>query len=251
MQKQPNDSMPAMGDGTGRCPPSPEDAATAIWVKEGNAEDLHALYSATVNGKKSMVGRMPLFQDGTQVVPAMKMRNDWIQKPVFVGSFEVDEHIYFFYRDGVKEKKSFVGRVCKNDIGNEKFSNGTWTTWQRARLNCSSEETTYDEIQAVYRAEYDEPLFHGAFISGNKSAVCVYSLADMRNTFRGEYLKGDDKPPSEISEISSRPSMCGNDSRDFSEEVVKYAHAHTAMKDRVPSMEKRPLYVRFVASPDL
>ncbi|PIO54839.1 hypothetical protein TELCIR_23786 [Teladorsagia circumcincta] len=70
------------------------------------------------------------------------MRPDY--EPQFVGSFDVGEHVYFFFREiaiesGGPERSVYsrVARVCKKDIGGRVVLRQVWTSFLKARLNCS------------------------------------------------------------------------------------------------------------------
>lgn len=176
-------------------------------------------------------------------IEATKTKEDWMTKPEFVSSFENETHVYFFFRDVDTDgnEKSFVGRVCKNDTGQDEFSKGIWTTWSRAVLDCSWEGTTYNALKAVYRSQWDEPLYHAAFSGGgSKSAVCVYDIADIKRTFEGKYREAASADP------GSERETCGKDTQTFSKEIVEYVHTNTIIEDAVPCVGGRPLYMRFV-----
>jgi Sema domain len=67
-----------------------------------------------------------------------------IAEPNFVGSFDMGEYVYFFFRETAVEyincgKNIFsrVGRVCKKDTGGKNILSQNWATYLKARLNCS------------------------------------------------------------------------------------------------------------------
>lgn len=62
----------------------------------------------------------------------------------FVGSFDVGEYVYFFFRETAvefmncgKAVYSRVARVCKQDNGGKHILSQNWVTYLKARLNCS------------------------------------------------------------------------------------------------------------------
>lgn len=70
----------------------------------------------------------------------------WILDPDFVGSFAYKEHVYFWYRekaaetmDNNREPQIYarVGRVCSNDRGGPSPATDRWSSFLKARLNCS------------------------------------------------------------------------------------------------------------------
>lgn len=101
----------------------------------------------------------------------MKDNTKWLNAPEFVGSVEVGHFVYFFFREMAVELINFsktvysrVARVCKNDLGGgQSLLKGTWTTFLKARLNCSlPAEYPYDHIQSVAYLE-EERLFYATF----------------------------------------------------------------------------------------
>ena len=60
---------------------------------------------------------------------------------------------------------SRVARVCKNDAGGQLILKDTWTTFAKARLNCSLPGEFpfyYNEIQSVAYVD-DQRLFYATF----------------------------------------------------------------------------------------
>ncbi|KAG8577067.1 hypothetical protein GDO81_010053 [Engystomops pustulosus] len=117
-----------------------------------------------------------------------------------------DDKIYFFFREAspegsASEKTIFsrVGRVCKNDIGGQRSLINKWTTFLKARLVCSipgpdGGDTYFDELQDVFllpTKDERNPVVYGIFTTTSSifkaSAVCVYSMADIRGVFNGPY----------------------------------------------------------------
>jgi semaphorin 6 len=82
-----------------------------------------------------------------------------LNSPDFVGSFEHKDFVYFFFRERAVEHTncgktvfSRVARVCKNDRGGPNKSKYSWTSFLKARLNCSVPGNFpfyFNEIQAV------------------------------------------------------------------------------------------------------
>lgn len=75
---------------------------------------------------------------------AITNRSLLISDPNFVSAVDDDESVYFFLRESALEynncgKATYarVARVCKNDQGGTRAYSDTWTTFMKARLNCS------------------------------------------------------------------------------------------------------------------
>ena len=103
----------------------------------------------------------------------MQYNAKWLNVPDFVGSIETDNFAYFFFRETAVEYSncgktvySRVARVCKNDQGGGQLMlKDTWTTFLKARLNCSLPGEFpfyYNEIQSIAFLE-DERIFYATF----------------------------------------------------------------------------------------
>ncbi len=102
-----------------------------------------------------------------------KYNTKWLDAAEFVASVEVDQFVFFFREAAVevsncgKAVYSRVARVCKNDVGGgqQQRLKDKWTTFVKARLNCSMPAEYpfyYDHIQSVAYVE-EERLFYAAF----------------------------------------------------------------------------------------
>lgn len=66
------------------------------------------------------------------------------KEPNFVGSYDIGDYVYFFFRETAveyincgKNVYSRVARVCKKDNGGKNILSQNWATFLKARLNCS------------------------------------------------------------------------------------------------------------------
>lgn len=80
-------------------------------------------------------------------------------EPNFVSSYDIGNFTYFFFRENAVEHDcgrtvfSRAARVCKNDIGGRFLLEDTWTTFMKARLNCSRPGEipfNYNELQGTF-----------------------------------------------------------------------------------------------------
>lgn len=92
-------------------------------------------------------------------------------EPNFVSSYDIGNFTYFFFRENAVEHDcgrtvfSRAGRVCKNDIGGRFLLEDTWTTFMKARLNCSRPGEipfNYNELQGTFYLPELE-LLYGIF----------------------------------------------------------------------------------------
>ena len=116
-----------------------------------------------------------VFRDGIKL-RTQQYDSTQLNNPDFVGSFEHENYVYFFFREAAVEyincgKSVFsrVSRVCKNDQGGPKKSfRNAWTSFLKTRLNCSvpgDYPFHFNEIQGVsklvrgrYGVSHDTPV---------------------------------------------------------------------------------------------
>uniref|UniRef100_A0A3P8UEA0 Sema domain, immunoglobulin domain (Ig), short basic domain, secreted, (semaphorin) 3Fa n=1 Tax=Cynoglossus semilaevis TaxID=244447 RepID=A0A3P8UEA0_CYNSE len=136
----------------------------------------------------------------------------WLNDPTFIHAHLIpdsneknDDKLYFFFREKASEMgqspmtQSRIGRICLNDDGGHCCLVNKWSTFLKARLICSvpgtdGMETHFDELRDVYiqpTQDTRNPVIYGVFsVSGavfKGSAVCVYSMADIRMVFNGPF----------------------------------------------------------------
>lgn len=140
----------------------------------------------------------------------VSLQNNWtflfsslqITEPNFVGSFDIGEYVYFFFRETAveyincgKAVYSRIARVCKKDIGGKNILSQNWATYLKARLNCSiSGEFPFyfNEIQAVYQLPTDKSKFYATFATSTNglvgSAVCSFDINEVHSAFAGKLV---------------------------------------------------------------
>uniref|UniRef100_A0A8B9H185 Sema domain, immunoglobulin domain (Ig), short basic domain, secreted, (semaphorin) 3Fa n=1 Tax=Astyanax mexicanus TaxID=7994 RepID=A0A8B9H185_ASTMX len=136
----------------------------------------------------------------------------WLNDPTFVHAQLIpdsaeknDDKLYFFFREKASEMgqtpmaQSRIGRICLNDDGGHCCLVNKWSTFLKARLICSVTgadgiETHFDELRDVFIQKTQDtknPVIYGVFsVSGSVfkgSAICVYSMADVRMVFNGPF----------------------------------------------------------------
>ena len=116
----------------GLCPYSPYHNSTYAYA-EGQ------LYSATV---ADFSGSDPLIYRENLRTEQYDLKQ--LNQPDFVGAVERDGYVLFFFREIAMEYMNFgktiysrVARVCKNDRGGPYTLAKSWTSFVKARLNCS------------------------------------------------------------------------------------------------------------------
>ncbi|PVD19590.1 hypothetical protein C0Q70_20080 [Pomacea canaliculata] len=146
-----------------------------------------------------------------------------------------------------------LNRSLENDQGGRYVLKNVWTSFVKARLNCSipGEYPYYfDEIQDVYLIG---ETFYGLFttnINGlTASAICAFTLSDMNKAFWGPFKGQETKksnwlpiPESEVPD--PRPGNCTvADTQQLSAQAVNFISRSELLMDQAVSHQySRPLF---------
>ncbi|KAL3120336.1 hypothetical protein niasHT_001149 [Heterodera trifolii] len=277
----------------GICSPHDELNTTAVFTEHGNPDGLPALYSGIRTGlslENHLIYRPPLMRDGREVHPALRTSiydSNWLNEPQFVASFSVGPHVFFFFREtlsadcyncpsagtGKGTTVSRVARICKNDLGGRQVLRQVWTSFVKARLNCSLPGAFhFDRIQAVARVD-ESPLssadsssnpsasgdtfFYATFTAAEQSAlgasaICAFSLRAINQLFdSGLFLEqsvsgsGSWWNPTPADQVpTNRPGTCQSDSHQLTDEELHFAKSHLLMAESVLPFGGFPLLHR-------
>ena len=263
--------VPGIGNGIAKCPFDPEDNSTAVWVESGNPGGLPALYSGTnaeFTKADTVIFRTDLFDLGSgrreySFKRTIKYDSHMLDKPDFVGSYEIGDHVYFFFREVAVEYMncgkavySRVARVCKKDTGGKNILHQNWATYLKARLNCSipGEFPYYfNEIQAVYKMPNDDTTFYGVFTTNLNglmgSAVCTFHLDDVTKAFEGKFKEQESSTSAWLPVASSkvpepRPGSCVEDTRELPDRVLNFMRTHPLMDEDVGNQGQAPVFYK-------
>lgn len=182
--------------------------------------------------------------------------------------------VYFFFREAAVEyincgKAVFsrVARVCKNDQGGPHKAKYSWTSFLKARLNCSvpgDYPFYFDEIQGVstlVRGRYGdqrsrdsrEEILYATFSTPENSiggsAVCAFRLRDVADAFAGRFKEqrsmGSNWLAVEPHKVPRpRPGTCINDTKSLPDLNLNFIKTHSLMDDTVAPFFGAPLVVR-------
>ncbi|XP_054160693.1 semaphorin-1A-like [Oppia nitens] len=243
--------------GEGLCPYDPTHLSTATFVDD-------SLYVATVagfNGADPLIYRLPLRTE--------QFNPKHLNAPSFVNSFSHQQNVYFFFRETAVEYMncgksiySRVARVCSNDKGGPHKFRNHWTTFQKARLNCSIPgdfpfyfneiQSTTSLVKGIYGG-HNAQIIYGVFTTPSNSisgsAVCAFKMDDIHKAFDGSF-KGQEAidsnwlpvPSSKVPE--PRPGLCVNDSRQLPDMTLNFHKEHTLMDMAVPAFWSSPIVVQ-------
>ncbi|TRY76741.1 hypothetical protein TCAL_04038 [Tigriopus californicus] len=246
--------------GLGLAPFDPAHNSTAVLVGG-------ELYSGTVadfTGVDPIIFREPL---RTQQYDSVQLNS-----PDFVGSFEHQDFVYFFFREAAVEyincgKAVFsrVARVCKGDQGGPNKAKNSWTSYLKTRLNCSVPghyPFYFDEIQGIselvqgqYGPESDgrDSVIYATFTTPSNSigasAVCAFRLREISDAFSGRFKEqrssgenwlavDDNKVP------SPRPGICNNDTKSLPDQNLNFIKTHSLMDEPVQPFFGSPIVIR-------
>ncbi|CAN0091456.1 unnamed protein product [Lampetra planeri] len=194
--------LPAMEAGRGRCPYSRSQGAASV-VLDGE------IYTATSNNflsteyvvARSLGGRTPL---------KTELLNDWLSHPdfVFLGAVREsedsedgdDDKVYIFFSERDRDTRAMVAsvaRVCKGDLGGLKALQKRWSSFLKARVECTLPGSLgpLQKIRSVFYHQagpsWRDGLFYGVFESqgpwGSISALCPLPVSRLRDVFQGPY----------------------------------------------------------------
>uniref|UniRef100_A0A3Q3MXD5 Sema domain-containing protein n=1 Tax=Mastacembelus armatus TaxID=205130 RepID=A0A3Q3MXD5_9TELE len=180
-------------NGVARCPYDPRHNSTAVVTESGE------LYAATVI---DFSGRDPVIYRSMGGMPPLRTaqyNSKWLNEPHFISAYDIGLFTIFFLRENAVEHDcgktvySRVARVCKNDIGGRFLLEDTWTTFMKARLNCSRSGEIpfyYNELQSTFYLP-EQDLIYGIFTTNVNSiaasAVCAFNLSAITQAFNGPF----------------------------------------------------------------
>lgn len=192
--------------------------------------------------------------------------------PNFVNSFQYDDYVYFLFREAAIEYTncgkviySRIGRVCKNDLGGTRANRERFTSFTKARLNCSipGEYPFYfNEIQASTQIVRSSASGDSQMPSGNQdllyavfttptnsiggSAVCAFRMSDVLAAFDGPFKSQSDAnsnwlPVAESKVPQPKPGTCVNDSKKLPDENINFLKDNPLMDQTIESVWSQPL----------
>ncbi|KAL1782279.1 semaphorin-3B isoform X1 [Sigmodon hispidus] len=260
--------------GKGKSPYDPKHRAASVLV----GEELYSGVAADLMGRDFTIFRS-LGQNPSLRTEPHDSR--WLNEPTFVKVFWIpesenpdDDKIYFFFRESAVEGSpamgrmtvSRVGQICRNDLGGQRSLVNKWTTFLKARLVCSvpgvEGDTHFDQLQDVFllpSRDRHSPLLYAVFSTSSGifqgSAVCVYSMNDVRRAFLGPFAHKEGPTHQWVSYQGRvpypRPGMCPSktfgtfsSTKDFPDDVIQFARNHPLMYNSVLPMGGRPLFLQ-------
>ncbi|VDK80297.1 unnamed protein product [Litomosoides sigmodontis] len=257
-------------DGQAIVPYDPKHNSTAVYIADANE-----IYAGTVSdfaGNDPLIYRKRLSDD-----EGLRTQRDDLKvldSPNFVASFVYDDHVYFWYRewaaeasDGERQIYARVARVCKSDRGGARPAHERWTSYVKARLNCSIPANTpfyFNELRTTFTSKavsgpvaatdgsaYVYAVFSTPESNVRMSAICAYRMETIKRVFDYGHFKIQKNVqsfwvpyrPHESIPVP-RPGSCVVDSSKLSENIVSFIVRNPLMHEAVPAMRSRPLLVQ-------
>uniref|UniRef100_A0A8C7YFU6 Sema domain, immunoglobulin domain (Ig), short basic domain, secreted, (semaphorin) 3Ga n=1 Tax=Oryzias sinensis TaxID=183150 RepID=A0A8C7YFU6_9TELE len=258
--------VPGYGDsGKGKCSYDPKQESVAVLINSNLYAGVHIDFMSTDAALFRTMG-------GRAGIRTEQYDSRWLNEPVFIQIQQIpdsaeknDDKLYFFFREKSLDSTGGATHAIINTISSLV---NRWTTFLKARLICSvigddGVETRFDELRDVFiQPTQDErnPMVYALFTTAGSvfkgSAVCVYSMADIRNVFNGPFAHkhGHNYQWTEYTGKIPypRPGTCPGgtftpgitSSKNFSDEAVNFIRAHPLMFHPVYPVHRRPLVVR-------
>ncbi|XP_040178633.1 semaphorin-3F-like isoform X1 [Rana temporaria] len=257
--------------GKGRCPYDPKQDNMATIIDGVLYAGVQVDYMGTDSAIFRTMGIKP-------PIRTEQYDSRWLNDPVFVGSlvvpessFREDDKLYILFRERSLEGEngpavvSRIARICLNDEGGMRSLVGKWTSFLKARLVCSvigpdGVETSFDQLRDIFIQQTQDkqnPLIYGVFTTLGSvfrgSAVCVYSLADVRAVFNGPFAHKEGHGFQMTAYTGKtpypRPGACAGgfsvasirSSRHFGEDVLRFVRTHPLMYTSVYPVNRKPL----------
>ncbi|XP_025771808.1 semaphorin-3B isoform X1 [Puma concolor] len=266
-------------DGKGKSPYDPRHRAASVLV----GKELYSGVAADLMGRDFTIFRSLGQRPSLRTEPH---DSRWLNEPKFVKVFWIpesenpdDDKIYFFFRESAVEASpslgrqtvSRVGQICRNDVGGQRSLVNKWTTFLKARLVCSvpgvEGDTHFDHLRffptedmfLLSLRDRWSPLLYAVFSTSSTifqgSAVCVYSMNDVRRAFLGPFAHKEGPMHQWVSYQGRvpypRPGMCPSktfgtfsSTKDFPDDVIQFARNHPLMYNSVLPMGGRPLFIQ-------
>uniref|UniRef100_A0A8C9V6Z2 Semaphorin 6D n=1 Tax=Scleropages formosus TaxID=113540 RepID=A0A8C9V6Z2_SCLFO len=253
--------------GLARCPFDAKQTNVALFA-DGK------LYSATVADFLASDAVIYRSMGDGSALRTIKYDSKWLKEPHFLHAVEYGDHVYFFFREIAAEYNNLgkavysrVARICKNDLGgSQRVLEKHWTSFVKARLNCSvpGESFFYFDVMQSVTDIIDingTPSVVGVFTTQLNSipgsAVCAFSMEDIKKAFRGRF-KEQKTPDSVWTAVPEeklpkpRPGCCAGQglaegyktSIDFPDETLLFIKSHPLMDSAVPSLSEEPWFTK-------
>ncbi|KAK0425162.1 hypothetical protein QR680_009065 [Steinernema hermaphroditum] len=230
------------------------------------------LYTGTVAdfaGGDALIHRRNVSREHDLGVRTEQADDKFLNKPQFVGAMKHKEHVMMWFAEEAVECDncgptiySRVARVCANDLGNHPSYPNQWTTFAKARLNCSIPGDFpfyFDRLQSISALVPARPrtpasnLVYAVFTSSlsgvSQSAVCAFDISQIWAVFAtSNYLTqdraGDPWKVTKVSKSAPRAHECEFAAANLSDAQLKTARSNMLMERPVGNFFAEPVSVQ-------
>ncbi|XP_073723899.1 sema domain, immunoglobulin domain (Ig), short basic domain, secreted, (semaphorin) 3bl [Misgurnus anguillicaudatus] len=266
-------------NGRGKCPHDPKLPFASTFT----GGELYTGLTADFLGRDSVILRSL----GSRSTMRTETDQRILHEPRFVAAHLIpdsadrdDDKIYFFFTERAAETAerddegaihTRIGRVCANDVGGQRALVNKWSTFIKARLVCSVPgphgiQTHFHQLEDVFllrTKDETNPEIYAIFSTISNVfqgyAVCVYSMADIREAFNGPFAhkEGPDyqwgpyegrvpypRPGVCPSKITAQPGRAFRSTLEFPDAVLQFARTHPLMWRPVYPSQRQPLLLR-------
>uniref|UniRef100_A0A8C2KUI2 Sema domain, immunoglobulin domain (Ig), short basic domain, secreted, (semaphorin) 3bl n=1 Tax=Cyprinus carpio TaxID=7962 RepID=A0A8C2KUI2_CYPCA len=266
-------------NGRGKCPHDPKLPFASTFT----GGELYTGLTADFLGRDSVILR------GLGTRSPMRTETDQktLHEPRFIAAHLIpdsadrdDDKIYFFFTERATESAerddegaihTRIGRLCANDVGGQRVLVNKWSTFIKARLVCSVPgphgiQTHFHQLEDVFllrTRDETNPEIYAIFSTISNVfqgyAVCVYSMADIREAFNGPFAhkEGPDyqwgpyegrvpypRPGVCPSKIMAQPGHAFRSTLEFPDAVLQFARTHPLMWRPIYPSQRQPLLLR-------
>uniref|UniRef100_A0A0R3RXL2 Sema domain-containing protein n=1 Tax=Elaeophora elaphi TaxID=1147741 RepID=A0A0R3RXL2_9BILA len=179
-------------------------------------------------------------------------------------------YVYIWLREQAVEYESCndgavysrIARLCRSDNGGPRPYSNEWTSFVKARLNCSIPghyPFYFDQIEAIappvnssYSSETKQlvyAVFRSPLAGISSSAICAFDIRQINDVFsESKYGDRSNLQSLWMSALFSgtskyRPGKCTNNSQLLPEEAVAFARANPLMNEAVPNYFGAPIAI--------
>nr|XP_054406673.1 semaphorin-3B isoform X1 [Pongo abelii]XP_054406674.1 semaphorin-3B isoform X1 [Pongo abelii]XP_054406675.1 semaphorin-3B isoform X1 [Pongo abelii] len=271
-------------DGKGKSPYDPRHRAASVLV----GEELYSGVAADLMGRDFTIFRSLGQRPSLRTEPH---DSRWLNEPKFVKVFWIpesenpdDDKIYFFFRETAVEAAPALGRLSVSRVGQICRVRSPWATpgdpaptplptlvspssplivpAERRGRPAQPGQQVDDVPEGAAgvlgaRRRGRHPLRSAPIFQG--SAVCVYSMNDVRRAFLGPFAHKEGPMHQWVSYQGRvpypRPGMCPSktfgtfsSTKDFPDDVIQFARNHPLMYNSVLPIGGRPLFLQVGAN---
>ena len=259
--------MTSEEDDAGYSPHSNSDPIVALLATNGRFFSA-TLFQAFQPQRTIGMAKNPLRGDSLFRVRAPTSDPLWFNKPEFISTYEIGEHIYFFIRepayevdDGQSVVYSRAIRICKNDNGQDNNDPTPFLTYQKARMRCSysgqrgSIPYNYDNLESTFLwngTDAQVQTLYGVFSSPDNGpeggAICKFSFDEtvegsLTKVFEdGDYTIRVTQNNQQVW-ITQQPGPFSCPGTPGTQRTVNQANMYQLVAGSVDAMDPEPLHV--------